>query len=94
MTSIKINLIKYPLLTSKAAQLFYNNQYTFIVAPNANKTIIKRTIEFLFNVKIIKVTTSRLRKKKNPSVGKYKGFKPHYKKAIVKLASGNTINLF
>jgi large subunit ribosomal protein L23 len=93
MTNININLIKYPLLTSKTAQLFDNNQYTFIVDPKTNKTIIKKTIEFLFNVKIIKITTCRLAKKTR-CFGKYKGLKPHYKKAIVKLATGNTINLF
>jgi len=85
--------IKYPLITDKATRLLENNQYSFIVDPKSNKITIKAAIEYLFDVKVIKVNTCHLPKKKR-RVGKYIGQKPHYKKAIVILAEGNTINLF
>ena len=48
---------------------------------------------YLFNVKVIKVNTCRLPRKKK-RVGKYIGWKPQYKKAIVSLAKGDVIDLF
>jgi large subunit ribosomal protein L23 len=87
------NIIKYPIITDKATRLLENNQYSFIVSPSSNKITIKATIEYLFNVKVIKVNTCHLPKKKK-RVGKYEGWKSQYKKAIVTLADENTINLF
>ena len=87
------NIIKYPLITDKATRLLENNQYTFIVDRNSDKITIKNTIEYLFNVKVIKVNSCRLSRKKK-RVGKYIGWKPQYKKAIVSLAEGDVINLF
>lgn len=91
--SSSIDLIKYPLTTSKANSLFENNQYTFLVDPRLNKISIKNAIEFLFNVKIIKINTCNLPKKKR-RVGQFTGVRPRYKKVIVKLAKDNTIDLF
>ena len=86
-------IIKYPIITDKAARLLKKDQYSFIVDRYSNKLTIKTTIEDLFNVKVIKVNTCRLPRKKK-RVGKYIGWKPQYKKAIVSLAEGNIINLF
>lgn len=88
-----INIIKYPVITDKATRLLENNQYSFIVNPESNKVAIKAAIEYLFNVKVIKINTCHLPKKKK-RVGKYIGWKSQYKKAIVTLAEGDTINLF
>jgi large subunit ribosomal protein L23 len=88
-----IDAIKYPIITEKSTSLFEKNQYTFVVDRNLDKEIIKKTIELLFNVKVTKINTSVLPKKKR-LLGKYTGYKPNYKKAIVKLASGDTIQLF
>lgn len=88
-----IDLIKYPLITDKTTRLFKNNQYTFIVDPKISKDQIKETIEFLFDVKVNKVNTCHLAKKKR-RVGQYIGARPHYKKAIVKLTDGYSISLF
>ena len=85
--------IKYPLITDKATRLLENNQYSFIVNPSSDKITIKTAIEYLFDVKVIKVNTCHLPKKKR-RVGKYIGWKSHYKKAIVTLSEGDTINLF
>ena len=86
-------IIKYPIITDKATRLLENNQYSFIVDRYSNKIAIKTAIEYLFNVKVIKVNTCRLPRKKK-RVGKYIGWKPQYKKAIVSLAEGEIINLF
>jgi large subunit ribosomal protein L23 len=88
-----IEIIKYPIITDKATRLVENNQYSFIVDRYSNKTQIKTAIEYLFSVKIQKINTCRLPRKKK-RVGKSIGWKPQYKKAIVTLASGNVINLF
>ena len=60
---------------------------------NSDKLTIKNTIEYLFDVKVIKVNSCRLPRKKK-RVGKYIGWKPQYKKAIVRLAQGDVIDLF
>jgi large subunit ribosomal protein L23 len=86
-------IIKYPIITDKATRLLENNQYTFVVDRYSDKLSIKAAIEYLFNVKVIKINTSRLPRKLK-RVGKYIGFKPQYKKAIVTLSEGDVINLF
>jgi large subunit ribosomal protein L23 len=88
-----VQIIKYPIITDKATRLLENNRYSFIVDRYSNKLIIKASIEYLFNVKVIKINTCRLPRKKK-RVGKYLGWKPQYKKAIVTLSEGDVINLF
>ncbi len=87
------DIIKYPIITDKATRLLENNQYSFVVNPSSDKLTIKAAIEYLFDVKVTKITTCHLPRKQK-RVGKYIGWKPQYKKAIVTLAEGNTINLF
>lgn len=89
----KRQIIKYPIITDKATRLLENNQYSFIVDRYADKLSIKVAIEYLFDVKVIKVNTCRLPRKQK-RVGKYIGWKPQYKKAIVSLSEGDVINLF
>ena len=55
--------------------------------------MVKAAIEYLFDVKVKKVNTNHLPKKKK-RVGKFSGYKPQNKKAIVTLAENDTINLF
>lgn len=85
--------IKYPLITNKAIRLLENNQYTFIVNPKSDKITIKATIENLFNVKVIKVNTCH-RPMKKKRIGKYTGYEPHYKKAVITLTQSDKIDLF
>lgn len=87
------DIIKYPIITDKATRLLENNQYSFVVDPKSNKLTIKEAIEYLFNVKVIKVNTCQLPRKQK-RIGKYIGWKSQYKKAIVTLYEGDTINLF
>ena len=89
----KAQIIKYPIITDKATRLLENNQYTFIVDRYSDKLTIKASIEYLFDVKVVKINTCRLPRKKK-RVGKYIGWKTQYKKAIVTLSEGDVINLF
>ena len=89
----KAQIVKYPIITDKATRLLEKNQYSFVVDRYSDKILIKAAIEYLFNVKVIKVNTCRLPRKQK-RVGKYIGWKPQYKKAIVSLAEGDVINLF
>ena len=86
-------IIKYPIITDKATRLLEKNQYSFIVDRYSDKITIKAAIESLFDVKIIKINTCRLPRKQK-RVGKYIGWKPQYKKAIVTLSESDVINLF
>lgn len=86
-------IIKYPIITDKATRLLEKNQYSFVVDPQSDKIAIKTAIEYLFKVKVIKLNTCHLPRKKK-RVGKYLGWKPQYKKAIVTLSEGDVINLF
>ena len=86
-------IIKYPIVTDKATRLLENNQYSFIVNPKSNKLAIKLAIEDLFDVTVLKINTCNMPRKKK-RMGKYIGWKPQSKKAIVTLLEGNTINLF
>nr|YP_009420325.1 ribosomal protein L23 [Cryptomonas curvata]ASO75813.1 ribosomal protein L23 [Cryptomonas curvata] len=88
-----IDLIKYPIITDKATKLLELNQYTFAVDPKSNKLHIKKAIEYLFNVKVISVNTANPPAKQR-RIGKFIGNKTQYKKAILTLATGNSINLF
>jgi large subunit ribosomal protein L23 len=69
------------------------NKYTFKVAKEANKIEIKNAIEEIFKVKVLSVNTINVLPKR-ARVGQHVGFKPAYKKAIVKLADGNKIDAF
>jgi large subunit ribosomal protein L23 len=87
------DIIKYPIITDKATRLLENNQYSFVVNPSSDKLTIKAAIEYLFDVNVTIINTCNLPRKQK-RVGKYIGWKSQYKKAIVTLADGNTINLF
>lgn len=88
-----INIIDRPIVTDKTTKLLENNQYCFYVSAKANKMFIKKAIEYIFNVKVKKVNTCHEASKQR-KVGRFKGYKPHYKKAIVTLEKNNKINLF
>lgn len=87
------DLIRQPIITEKATLLLENNQYTFEVAPKATKTEIKAAIEELFDVKVTGISTSNPPRKKR-RIGRFEGFRPQYKRAVVTLAPGDTIPLF
>lgn len=88
-----LDILKYPIITDKSTRNLEQNQYSFIVIKTATKPQIKEAIEFFFNVKVDKINTliQPLKKKR---LGRTSGYKPQYKKAIVKLAPDSKINLF
>ena len=88
------DIIIRPLLTEKSYADIANKRYVFVVAKDSNKTEIKLAIEKLFDVKVDSVNTANCRGKKK-RMGKYEGFTPAYKKAIVQLkADSKTIEFF
>lgn len=86
-------LVKRPLITEKATKLAEEGKYTFEVQPDANKIEIKKAIEELFKVNVVKVNIVNVRKKLR-RVGKYEGFRPAVRKAIVTLQKGQTLDQF
>jgi large subunit ribosomal protein L23 len=80
------DLVRRPILTEKATILMEQNKYTFEVTPKATKPQIKAAIEGLFDVKVEKVNTMKPPRKKR-RVGKFLGYKPQYKKAVVTVAT-------
>ena len=82
-----------PVLSEKATALREQNKYTFIVAPSATKIQIKEAVRKLFNVKVVDCTTINVMGKIKRLRGK-PGRSASYKKAIVKLAPGETIKVF
>lgn len=87
------DLIVKPIVTEKATLLLEDNKYVFDVLPKATKPEIKAAIELLFTVKVTKVNTARL-PRKTKRVGRFLGYKPHFKRAIVTLQEGDSISLF
>lgn len=91
-------LIK-PIFTEKQTALTdkYENRYGFIVKPSANKVQIKSAVETLYNVHVESVNTMQYDGKKRSRYtksGVVNGSTPAYKKAIITLKKGETIDLF
>jgi large subunit ribosomal protein L23 len=88
------DIIKAPIVTEQSTKLIESqNRYTFKVDRKANKVEIKKAVELIFKVKVLSVNTVNVLPKYK-KMGKYEGFKPAYKKAVVKLAEGQKIDAF
>lgn len=87
------DIIKRPIITEKSSGLVDKLQYTFEVDVKANKVEIKKAIEEIFNVKVEAVRTINVHRKAK-RLQRYEGFKAAYKKAIVRLAEGQSIDVF
>jgi large subunit ribosomal protein L23 len=81
-----------PVVTEKSTMGSEHNQVTFRVPLEANKADIKAAVEGLFKVKVTKVNTIRQLGKEKRFRG-HLGKRPDYKKAIVTLAEGNSIDV-
>ena len=86
------DIILGPVITEKSMIGGQNNVYSFKVDKKATKTQIKREIESHFGVKVLKINTLNT-KPKQRRVGRYTGTTKTYKKAIVTLAQGNSIEM-
>ena len=82
-----------PVVSEKASALREQNKYVFIVHTEATKTQIKEAVAKLFNVKVVSCTTMNVLGKMKRLRGK-PGRTASYKKAIVRLAEGETIAAF
>ncbi|KPK78801.1 MAG: 50S ribosomal protein L23 [candidate division Zixibacteria bacterium SM23_73] len=87
-------IIRIPLVSEKSTNMRINeNKYVFKVDKKANKLEIKRAIEELFKVKVEDVTTMMMHGKPK-RLGRFEGRRTDWKKAIVRLKKGETIELF
>lgn len=88
------DIIIRPIITEKSMKFMdADNKVTFEVAKGTNKTEVKLAIEEIFNVKVEKVNIVNV-KPKTKRMGKYVGKTSAVRKAIVKIAAGQEINLF
>lgn len=87
------SIIIRPIISEHSYDVMDNNVYTFEVAPDANKIEIKNAIQQIFDVTVKKVNTLNVKPK--PKRLRYKkGYTRSWKKAMVTLADGDTIELF
>ena len=82
-----------PVVSEKSYGLLDQNKYTFIVAPDANKTEIKIAVEKVFNVKVLSVNTLN-REGKSLRTRFGIGKRKDSKRAIIKVAAGDRIDIF
>ena len=81
-----------PVVSEKSYSLLDENKYTFIVAPDANKTEIKIAVEKVFGVKVVSVNTMN-RQGKNKKTRFGDGKRKDTKRAIVQVAAGDRIEI-
>lgn len=92
------DLIRRPVITEKNTMLMESGQYTFEVARSATKQQVRDAIQTIFNVRVVDVNTLNVRPE--PKLKRRRGGRPlvgtaaGYKKAIVKLAPGQRIDIF
>ena len=85
-------VIEKPINTEKAVSLSSGNKYIFRVSPKTNKVEVRKAIEKLYDVKVkdIRVINTVAKKRQ---VGRFEGWRPGFKKAIVTLEKGHTIEI-
>ncbi len=87
------DILLRPVVSEKSYGLLDEGKYTFVVAPDANKTQIRHAVEAVFRVKVTGVNTvNRPGKRKRTRHGW--GKRPDTKRAIVTLAAGDRIDIF
>ena len=88
------DVLRAPKMSEKTLSLKEEaNQFAFEVDQRTNKIQIKESIEKSFKVSVLKVRTMNVRGKKK-RLGRYQGLKSNWKKAIVTLKEGDTIEYF
>lgn len=88
------DIIVRPIVTEKTMRASSeNNTVTFEVAKNANKVAIAQAVNEIYHVKPVSVNTVNVHPKTR-RVGRYSGKTKAYKKAYVKLAEGDSIDVF
>ena len=82
-----------PVVTEKSYELIDQHKYSFRVHPDAHKTQVRQAVEELFGVGVLGVNIVKVRPKPKRR-GLSRGTKPGWKKAIVQLREGDTIEIF
>ena len=91
--SVHSDVLVAPVISEKSYGLLDGNKYTFLVAPDANKTQIKIAVEKVFGVRVTAVNTlNRPGKRKRTRTGY--GQRKSTKRAVVSLAEGDRIEIF
>ena len=89
------DIIIRPIITERSMEATADKKYVFEVAPTAGKIEIKKAIEEIFDVKVIKVTTATIRAKEKRVGANPSGMTATGKKAVVKLsADSKSIEIF
>lgn len=91
-----IQLIERPILTEKMTALAGKRQYAFRVTLRANKVEIAKAVEKRFNVTVVSIRTMTNKGKKKVQFtrrGRFEGRRPTWKKAVVTLAEGQSIEI-
>jgi large subunit ribosomal protein L23 len=88
------DVIQRPIVTEKS-NIGREEQglVTFAVDPRANKHQIRQAVEDLFDVNVLEVRTMRM-PRKSRRIGRFVGHRPQWKKAVVRLAEGQSIEFF
>ena len=94
MSKFAQDIILKPVVTEESMLGTAQKKYTFIVAKNANKIEIAKAVAELFGVEVESVNTMNVQGHLR-RYGRFEGYKPGYKKAIVTLTEGSkTIEFF
>ncbi len=89
---MELNLIKKPVITEKSTANAQFNKYIFEVRNDANKINIKKTIEEIYKVKVQKLNSLNVKSKPKVFKGQ-RGSRSEFKRIIVTLKEGNTIDM-
>lgn len=87
------DVLRRPVITEKGTYLQAQNKYVFEVAKGTNKIRIKEAVEKAFNVKVLAVNVSHVPGKMK-RLGRHQGMTRSWKKAVVTLAEGQSIEFF
>ena len=82
-----------PVVSEKSYSLISDRKYTFKVHKNAHKTQVRQAVEELFGVHVVNVNILKVQSKPKRR-GVTKGIRPGWKKAIVQVREGDTIEIF
>ncbi len=82
-----------PVVSEKSYELIEQNKYSFKVHPDAHKTQIRQAVEQLFEVKVVAVNVIKVQSKPKRR-GLHRGTRPGWKKAVVQVREGDTIEIF
>lgn len=86
-------IIQEPHISEKSTNLGKENKYIFKVYKNANKPEIKKAVEGIYGVDVLSVNVIKIPKKKR-RLGRTKGFRKGYTKAVVMVKEGQKIEIF